>query len=135
MISGLRSNTLSREVLAFASVGGAATIVHYMAALIAAQWLPVTFANPIGFVTAVLVSYFGHVQFTFQLKGEERRHRHRLPRFLVTAVCGFVAGQTVLLTLTSFTNAPDWLALGIAVVSVPVITFALSKLWVFRKVA
>lgn len=135
MISAIRSSAFSRQLLAFASVGVAATIVHYAAALIASQWLPVTFANPIGFIVAFFVSYFGHVRFTFQLKGEERRHRHRLPRFLVTAVCGFLTGQTILVTLTSFTNAPDWLALGIAVASVPVITFALSKLWVFRKVA
>jgi putative flippase GtrA len=135
MIAALRSSALSRQVLAFASVGIAATVVHYGAALLAAQWLPVTFANPIGFVVAVLVSYFGHVQFTFQLKGEARRHRHRLPRFLVTAVCGFLAGQTVLVTLTTLTNAPDWLALGVAVASVPMITFALSKLWVFRNLS
>lgn len=135
MISRLRSQTLSRQVFAFASVGVAATIVHYGAALIATQWLPVTFANPIGFAVAFLVSYFGHVQFTFQLKGEARRHRHRLPRFLVTALCGFLTGQTILLTATTFTDAPDWLVLGIAVASVPMITFVLSKLWVFRNLS
>ena len=135
MMTVLRSNPLSRQVFAFASVGVAATIVHYGAGLVAAQWLPITLANPIVFPIAFLVSYFGHVHFTFQLKGEARRHRHRLPRFLVTAVCGFLIGQAILVTVTTFTNAPDWLALGIAVASVPMITFVLSKLWVFRNLS
>jgi len=134
-MSGQVSRGLSRQIIAFASVGVAATIVHYVAALIAAQWLPISFANPIGFVVAFFVSYLGHVQFTFQLRGEDRRHRNRLPKFAVTAVSGFLLGQTILLTLTRVTNTPDFVALAVAVASVPVITFALSKLWVFRKVS
>ena len=134
-MSGQPARGLSRQIIAFASVGVAATIVHYVAALIAAQWLPISFANPIGFVVAFFVSYLGHVQFTFQLRGEDRRHGNRLPKFAVTAVSGFLLGQTVLLTLTRVTNTPDFVALAVAVASVPVITFALSKLWVFRKVS
>jgi putative flippase GtrA len=126
---------LSRQIIAFASVGVAATIVHYLSALVAALWLPIAFANPVGFVLAFFVSYLGHAQFTFQLKGEARRHRQRLPRFIVTASAGFLMGHMILLTVTRITAAPDWVALAIAVGSVPVITFALSKLWVFRNVA
>jgi putative flippase GtrA len=125
--------SLSRQMAAFAVVGIAATVTHYLVALAASGFLPIAYANPVGFVVAFFVSYAGHVHFTFQLKGEERRHRHRLPRFAVTAVTGFLIGQAILLTLTRLTDWPNWLALGIAVGSVPVITFVLSKLWVFRK--
>jgi putative flippase GtrA len=130
--NALASSSLPRQMLAFAAVGLAATLTHYCVALLAAQSLPVTWANPVGFIVAFFVSYGGHVHFTFQVKGEHRRHRQRLPRFAVTAATGFLIGQAILLVLTRLTDGSDWLVLGLAVGSVPAITFLLSKLWVFR---
>lgn len=128
------ARSLSRQVVAFGLVGVAATLTHYVAALMAAWFLPLLWANPVGFLVAFFVSYLGHVRFTFQVSSEDRRHRQRLPRFAITAATGFVIGQCVLLVLTRLMAGPDWLILGLAVGSVPVITFLLSRLWVFRDV-
>lgn len=121
----------ARQAGVFALVGLVATGVHYLVALALSLAMPITWANPFGFLVAFGVSYFGHGRLTFRLKEGEHHHRKRLPRFALTATAGFLIGQGILLALRAATPLPDWLALGIALGVVPVFTFVTSRIWVF----
>lgn len=102
-----------------------------MVALVLALAMPVTWANPFGFLVAFGVSYIGHGRLTFRLAQGERQHKKRLPRFALTAITGFLIGQGLLIALRALTPSPDWLALAIALGVVPVFTFLTSRIWVF----
>lgn len=121
-----------RQASTFAIVGLLATAVHYVVALALSMAMPVTWANPFGFLAAFGVSYFGHGRLTFRLSADDRNHSQQLPRFALTATAGFLLGQALLALLGRFTPWPDWISLGLALGTVPVFTFAVSRIWVFK---
>lgn len=131
--AGPTKTETARQAGTFALVGLAATGVHYLVALALSLAMPVTWANPFGFLVAFGVSYIGHGRLTFRLAEGEQHHRKRLPRFALTATTGFLIGQGLLLALRALTPFPDWLALGIALGVVPVFTFVTSRIWVFSS--
>ena len=124
MSSKLRE--LIRQVATFGLVGIAATAVHYGTALAVSQVIPLAYANPIGFLAAFSVSYFGHLRLTFRISAQDSNHRMRMIKFFVVASLGFLMGQTILLILASTDRFPEWLTLLIAVGAVPVTTFVIS---------
>lgn len=115
----------------FALVGIVATAVHYITAMASSFFLPVIAANPLGFLAAVAISYFGHMKLTFALPAWEQRHSNRLPRFVITAVAGFALGQVIVTALCFATALADWLILAIALSAVPIFTYVMSSAWVF----
>lgn len=122
-----------RQLATFGLVGITATAVHYVTALALSQVIPLAYANPVGFLAAFGVSYFGHLRLTFRVAVSETRHTTRLTRFFVVAMLGFLAGQTMLLTLSSTGVLKEWQTLLIAVAIIPVTTFIISRFWVFKS--
>lgn len=122
-----------RQFLLFGLVGGSSTAVHYLLALALSQVMTLPWANPVGFISAFLVSYFGHSYLTFRLEQAQQKHRKRLPRFALVALGGFCMTQVIVVTLSSQTTFPNWLILAIALAVVPVLTFVAAKFWVFEK--
>lgn len=121
-----------RQFLFFGLVGASSTAVHYIVALAFAQTMPLAWANPLGFVTAFLVSYLGHTYLTFGLEKAQRSHRQRLPRFALVAFGSFCLTQMIVIALSHYTVLPNWLILAIALAIVPVLTFLAAKFWVFN---
>lgn len=124
---------LIRQVATFGVVGIAATGVHYATALGCAQFIPLAYANPIGFLAAFGVSYFGHLKLTFRVAAEESNHKTRAIKFFAVALSGFLMGQTILLVLSATGLLQEWQTLAIAVAAVPATTFVISRLWVFQQ--
>ncbi|MFN3314024.1 MAG: GtrA family protein [Hyphomonas sp.] len=124
-----------RQLATFGLVGITATAVHYGAALALSQLMPLAWANPLGFVAAFGVSYLGHLKLTFRVAASESRHATRLSRFLAVALLGLLAGQTMLLTLSKTGRLEDWQTLLVSVAIIPVVTFIISRVWVFRSSA
>lgn len=122
-----------RQFLLFGLVGASSTAVHYLVALALSQVMPLSWANPVGFISAFLVSYFGHSYLTFELEKAEQSHRKRLPRFALVAFGGFCMTQVIVVTLSSQSTQPNWLILAIALAVVPVLTFVAAKFWVFAR--
>lgn len=122
-----------RQLVTFGLVGITATAVHYVTALAVSQVIPLAYANPVGFLAAFGISYFGHLRLTFRVAAEESRHSTRMTRFFVVALLGFLAGQTMLLTLSSTGLLKEWQTLLIAVAVIPVTTFVVSRIWVFQS--
>ncbi|EKV32791.1 hypothetical protein C882_1629 [Caenispirillum salinarum AK4] len=122
------------EIARFGVVGLAATAVHYLTALAALPVAPPLYANVVGFLTAVAVSWIGHSRWTFRAAadGTGAGAAARLPRFVATVIGGFSMSQGTLWLVERFDALPDALALMVAVGVVPPTTYLLNKYWVFK---
>lgn len=120
------------RILKFGLVGVAATLVHI---LVGISWIsfglnPLV-ANFLAYITALLVSFWGHHSFTFS--------NHNLPlgttapRFLSTSLLGFALNEAILAILVGFEILPAKTALALATLLVAVVTYVLSKRWVFKS--
>ncbi len=112
--------------LRFALVGAAATLVHMAVATLLlglCSW-PAYPANLGAFLVAFGVSYLGHRHITFARAGSPWR-------FLLVALAGFGLNNLLLTGLLAW-GVPPLYALVAATALVPVFSYLLSSLWVFR---
>jgi putative flippase GtrA len=126
------SGALSCEMARFALIGLVATSAHYLVAIGAVQYINVYGANLAGYLTAVTISYFGHQRFSFQLSAREISHRSQFPRFILASLGGLALSYLVLAVMEDGLGSPHWLSLAAAVCFVPIYTFLVNKLCVFR---
>lgn len=121
---------LLRQLFFFGIVGVSATLTHYLVALCSHNYLGFSlyFANVSGYCAAVAISYFGHGKLTFQ-------RQLKWPvffRFVLVSLTTLGLSEGILwILLTQFT-LHHAISLAIVVCTIPVITFILSKIWVFR---
>lgn len=120
-----------RELVVFACVGIAATATHYSVAILLVELLGVSVlsANVVGYCGAVSVSYFGHSMLTFRVPSSKAR----LIRYLVVSLSALILSQLLL----AFLTAKQWfhykINMGVVVTTVPVVSYLLSKFWVYRE--
>lgn len=131
-VPGTSSGKLSRQIVRFALVGVIATCAHYLVAISAVQFVNVYGANLAGYLAAVAISYFGHQRYSFQISAREISHRSQFPRFILASLGGLALSYLVLAIMEDGVGAPHWLSLAAAVCLVPVYTFVINKLLVFR---
>ncbi|MEM8561322.1 MAG: GtrA family protein [Pseudomonadota bacterium] len=124
---------MTGELVRFAFVGTAATFTHYFAALIATAFLSVYLSNLLGFLSAVVISYFGHQRYSFRLSGSAVSHQSQAPKFILGSLGGLLMSYVVLLIAERLIHAPNWLALLAAAFLVPLYNFFINKLFVFRS--
>jgi putative flippase GtrA len=119
-----------RQLVMFGLVGVTATATHYMTALSCHEIIGFNLhvANFIGYTCAVGVSYFGHGLLTFRVK----LNRWVLRRFVVVSVTAYSASAAILAGLETGFNLPHRLSLAVVVLTIPLISFLLNKLWVYR---
>jgi len=118
-----------RQLVVFGLVGVTATLTHYLTALFCNEVLGINLylCNLLGYACAVAVSYFGHGRFTFQVSLNRRIFR----RFVLVSVTTFLASECILAGLEQGLQLPHRVSLGVVVLTIPLITFLLSKMWVF----
>ncbi len=116
----------------FGIVGVAATVTHAVVlwALVESVSMRPSFATVIGFLIAFNVSYFGHYYFTFR---STEPHRRALPGFAATATAGAVLNWLIFVIATDFLQTNYWIAFGIAVVTVPIFVFFVSRRVAFDR--
>lgn len=119
------------ELARFGSVGVLATCVHYLAALAATSAVGPYFANGFGYCTALLVSYLGHQRFTFRVPKGSREHRRQFPRFVISSLSALLFSQVVLAGVLGL-GVREPIALVVAILSIPPVTFLLGRFWVYR---
>lgn len=124
---------LMRSVSWFTVVGAAAAVAHYVIAVTLEGLLQMNpaWANVMGFFFAFPVSYIGHHKFSFA--NHLKTHQHALPKFMLVAVFGFLANQTMVLLCLRFTALPFWLVLAVVMLLVAICTYLLSKHWAFSN--
>ena len=134
MVITFLKRQLSRELIVqlfiFGVVGVTATLTHYFVALGTHEGLGVDLyiANLFGYVSAVLVSYFGHGKLTFK----QELSWKVFMRFALVSVLIFLLSEVILYCLGTFAKLPHRVSLGVVVCIIPLISFVLSKLWVFK---
>ncbi len=116
----------------FGIVGVGATITHagVLWALVEFVSLRPSIATVIGFLVAFNVSYFGHYYFTFRSK---EPHRRALPGFAATATAGAVLNWLIFVIATDILNVNYWISFGVAVVTVPIFVFVVSRRVAFDR--
>jgi len=121
-----------RQMLRFGLVGALATLVHIIIGflLIQSGWQPLT-ANVAAFATAFLVSFCGHLGFSFA--DEDVDPMTALWRFSLVAIAGFSVNEALLFGLLSRTTLSGTLALSLATGCAALFTFWLSRVWAFRS--
>jgi len=126
---------LLREVLLgmrFGAVGAAATLTHFLvlAFLLRLDALGPLLANAVAYVLALGVSFAGHHFWTFRSTAPLG---HSFARFFGASAAAFAVSSLLLELLIHQLRAPDALAAFISAASIPVITYAASRIWVFRN--
>jgi len=120
-----------KSVLRFGVSGVLATATHVavFTALVELGGARPVFASVPAFCAALGVSYALNYHWTFEALGE---HRVMLPRFALVALLGL--GLNVLITYVVVDVAGSWYgyALLAVVTIVPVVTYLLSRHWVFK---
>lgn len=119
------------QLCRYGVVGVLATLVHFGIGYLMHEyqgWTPF-WAHALGFVGGLITAYTGHYFFTFK---DQRSHRSRFPRFVVSSLTALVlhqAGVYLLAHQLKLDYATQ--AAPILMVCVPLATFLLAKFWVF----
>jgi putative flippase GtrA len=119
-------------LLRFGVSGGLATVTHVAVFVVLVEWFamrPVVAVTP-AFSLALFVSYGMNYHWTFSVGGP---HRVMLPRFVLVALIGL--GMNLGITYTVVDMASYWYgyALLLILLAVPLVTFTLSRFWVFNE--
>ena len=127
--------SLIAQLSKFASVGLVATVVHAVIYGVAGKLLEPMLANLIAFTIAFVFSYVGHFLWTFraQTKGQKIQKAFAYQfKFLLVALSGLVLNSLAVWVVTQWLRIDYLYALGPMVFVVPLVTFALAKVWAFR---
>ncbi|MGO2415145.1 MULTISPECIES: GtrA family protein [Cobetia] len=126
---GQRAKQEAGTATRFGLVGLAATGVHLaVAATMLALWpgLNEFIANIVAFCIAFQVSLIGHRRLTFKRQGSAWR-------FALVAAGGFALNNGLLAVLMRGLDLSGFLAIAIATLSVPIVTYMASRLWAFKE--
>lgn len=114
----------------FSAVGGVATVVYVLAAMIAVAIggvSPVVGAV-IGFCASFLVSYVGHFHFTFAVPG---RYRDYVVKFAVSSFASFLISTITMWVITNILMIDYKIALVAVAVLIPICSYLVNRFWVF----
>jgi len=119
----------------FAIVGGLATLIHTAVSLGLLQFevLSAFPANVAGFLVAFCFSFAGHHFWSFAHNRQDARASHRMRRFFVIAVTGFLINSSVLTAWLALTPWPDNLGLLVSIAIVPALSFLGARFWAFSS--
>lgn len=127
-----KNNTyLFLQFCRFGIVGLTAAVIHYsiVVELVQKMSLPPLIANVFAFLIAFQMSYWGHRLWTFN--DSVSLHRDAFPKLLLVQSVNFTINES-LFYLFMVWGLPYNIALLIILSILPILTFASSKLWVFR---
>jgi putative flippase GtrA len=117
----------------FIAVGCAAAAVHWVVvvALVGrAGWQPLV-ANVAGWLVAFTVSFAGHHRLTFGAQGAPVWPSAR--RFFAVSAFGFAVNECAYAALLRWSGQHYGLALAVVLLGVAVVTYLLSRHWVFLR--
>ena len=121
------------QLIKFIIVGSLAAFVHLGVLRTVVGYFSLTplSGNAIAFAIAFIVSYTGQSLWTFNHKQHE--HKGAALRFLATQLlCSFVLNQGLYALLLGLTSLNYMLASFIVLITVPLVTYTLSKYWAFK---
>ncbi|MGD8911928.1 MAG: GtrA family protein [Candidatus Thiodiazotropha sp.] len=122
---------LFRQVFYFGVVGISATLTNYLIAVLCYEYvgLNIYASQLVGYCLAVMVSLFGHSKFTFNTQ----LTTGVFLRFITVSLTTLALSEVLLHFLETSFSLSHRVSLMVVVIFIPVITFFLSKLWVFSE--
>ena len=123
-----------RRMLWFVLVGCAAAAVHWLCAVLLIErggWAPL-WANVVGWMVALSVSFGGHYRLTFRGHGTPLKTAAR--RFLLISATGFVLNSSIYAMLLRWDAAHYDIWLAVTLVLVAGLTYLLSHRWAFLRI-
>jgi putative flippase GtrA len=114
----------------FSIVGVLATGVYIIATIIAVEAggvAPIVGAT-IGYCASFLVSYIGHLRFTFAVPG---RYRDYFLKAVVGSAAAFFVGTTVMWMATKIIRIDYRVALVAVAIIVPICSYLVNRFWIF----
>lgn len=113
----------------FLFVGGTSTIIYAVIG-ITGNWLgwPILVGNTVAYVLSFVFSYIAQRRYTFRSK---LPHSQLLPKYAALQIAGLGLNTAIIFVLMHM-GLPYVVAMGIAIVLVPVFVYIVNKLWVFR---
>lgn len=130
----MQERVIESEVFAslsrFGLVGVAAMFCHGVSlwAWVEIVGLGPVLSNTLAFLTAFGLSYFGHYYWTFK---SEARHRESMGKFFTVAVTGFALNLLIMYLTTAVYGLNYWWGFMLIVLSIPAMTYVVSRSWVF----
>lgn len=123
------------ELFRFGIVGALATLTHFMVlvALVEHVYMQPTLANGAAFLCAVSVTYLGQSVWVFS--GHGSINLVKLLRFSVSLAIGFAVNISIMALATEILGLGYRIGFLIACLLVPMLSFIINKLWVFRNVS
>jgi putative flippase GtrA len=120
------------QLMRFGIVGLTAAAVHFsvVVLLVELNLLQPLYANVIAFLISFNISYSGHRYWTF--RGTVTQHRTAFPKLLLLQTSNLIANESLFYISLTFLKLPYPVALLLVLVTLPIITFTVSKFWVFR---
>ncbi|WP_223786848.1 GtrA family protein [Marinicella meishanensis] len=117
----------------YGMVGVLASLIHagISLAVLAVFDIEPFWSHAIGFFGGLITAYLGHYHYSFK---DDGAHKQRFPKFAITAGTGFALHQSgVYLLVNQLQLTYQTQALPLLMVTVPMVTFLMSKFWVFRN--
>jgi putative flippase GtrA len=112
----------------FGAVGVLATLTYLAVSnLLILEGVSATAASVLGYLTGMVASFVGQSRYTFRV---DAGHRHFV-RFCVLSALG-LAISYMAVHITSLVALPPVLGTMATAILIPMISFVLMKLWVFR---
>jgi putative flippase GtrA len=126
----------SGQLIRFGIVGGAATALHALLFLGAADGLGVAplLANVIAYVVGVCFSFVLHRHWSFrdQIGADVAARRGMVGRFAVSNLIAFALNSLIVWIVAHQLARPNWMASALMLTLTPIATFALHRFWTFR---
>lgn len=120
---------LSR-LLRFGAVGIFATIVYPVVTLgVVSIGANAILATSIGHIAAGVVSYLGHLRYSFRVAPD---HGFYLRRFFVAAAAMFAGNLAITWLFISVLGLSSVVSVAVVGVLIPIVNYLCSRFWVFR---
>ena len=122
---------LAREFVRFAVVGAIATTIHAAVFTLLVETTPLdpVVATVLAFVVAFAAGFALNRTWTF---GSRADPVAQLPRYLVVQLAGLALNAAIMAIAVHGQHWSPYVGLGLAIVLVPPVTFALARGWAFR---
>ncbi len=119
-----------KQMLRFCIIGSCSLLVYLSTGFLLLNMVGLTLmaANIIAFFPATVVSYLGQALWSFEASTEISA----LLKFVVLSVLALAATMLISYSVTE-SSIPDSFGILINAVVLPIISFAVQKLWVFQK--
>jgi putative flippase GtrA len=122
---------LKMQLVRFGIVGATSALVNFLGvfALVELFSLKPLIANIIAYLIASIVSYVGHYHWTFASNAE---HHKSVFKFYIMLGMNLLLNEALYAFFLYVVSLNYQLALILTIVIVPIFTFIVSKLWVYR---